>query len=184
MIRAATILGGSASKEADKAIDALATAAPYELGATTAWSFALYPVYLRAEAHLAVHQGAAAAVEFQKILDHSGAVANDPIGALGHLGLGRAYAMEAGSAAVSAAVAGASRSRKEEQGRGHEPVLSEAKDAHGTPGETPAGRGGLPALQRARTAYQDFFALWKDADPDIPILQQAKAEYAGLQDRI
>jgi hypothetical protein len=33
----------------------------------------------------------------------------------------------------------------------------------------------------ARTAYQDFLALWKDADPDIPILQQAKAEYAKLQ---
>jgi serine/threonine protein kinase/tetratricopeptide (TPR) repeat protein len=33
----------------------------------------------------------------------------------------------------------------------------------------------------ARTAYQDFFALWKDADPDIPVLKQAKAEYARLQ---
>jgi eukaryotic-like serine/threonine-protein kinase len=33
----------------------------------------------------------------------------------------------------------------------------------------------------ARTSYQDFFALWKDADPDIPILKQAKAEYAKLQ---
>jgi eukaryotic-like serine/threonine-protein kinase len=38
--------------------------------------------------------------------------------------------------------------------------------------------GDLPG---ARTAYQDFFALWKDADPDIPILKQAKAEYAKLQ---
>jgi tetratricopeptide (TPR) repeat protein len=35
--------------------------------------------------------------------------------------------------------------------------------------------------QGARTAYQDFFALWKDADPDIPILKQAKAGYAKLQ---
>jgi eukaryotic-like serine/threonine-protein kinase len=34
---------------------------------------------------------------------------------------------------------------------------------------------------KARTAYQDFLALWKDADPDIPILKQAKAEYAKLQ---
>jgi eukaryotic-like serine/threonine-protein kinase len=34
---------------------------------------------------------------------------------------------------------------------------------------------------KARTAYRDFFALWKDADPDIPILKQAKAEYAKLQ---
>jgi eukaryotic-like serine/threonine-protein kinase len=33
----------------------------------------------------------------------------------------------------------------------------------------------------ARTAYQDFFALWKDADPDVPILKEAKAEYAKLQ---
>ena len=35
--------------------------------------------------------------------------------------------------------------------------------------------------QKARTAYQDFLTLWKDADPDVPILQQAKAEYAKLQ---
>ena len=34
---------------------------------------------------------------------------------------------------------------------------------------------------KARTSYQDFFALWKDADPDIPILKQAKSEYAKLQ---
>jgi hypothetical protein len=34
---------------------------------------------------------------------------------------------------------------------------------------------------KAKTGYQDFFALWKDADPDIPILKQAKAEYAKLQ---
>jgi serine/threonine protein kinase/tetratricopeptide (TPR) repeat protein len=33
---------------------------------------------------------------------------------------------------------------------------------------------------KARTAYQDFLALWKDADPDIPILKQAKSEYASL----
>jgi tetratricopeptide (TPR) repeat protein len=33
----------------------------------------------------------------------------------------------------------------------------------------------------ARIAYQDFLALWRDADPDIPILKQAKAEYAKLQ---
>ena len=34
---------------------------------------------------------------------------------------------------------------------------------------------------KAKAAYQDFFTLWKDADPDIPILKQAKAEYAKLQ---
>jgi hypothetical protein len=34
---------------------------------------------------------------------------------------------------------------------------------------------------QSRLAYQDFFALWKDGDPDIPILKEAKAEYAKLQ---
>jgi len=34
---------------------------------------------------------------------------------------------------------------------------------------------------KARTSYQDFFSLWKDADPDVPVLKQAKAEYAKLQ---
>jgi hypothetical protein len=34
---------------------------------------------------------------------------------------------------------------------------------------------------KARTAYQDFFAAWKDADPDLPVLKEAKAEYAKLQ---
>jgi eukaryotic-like serine/threonine-protein kinase len=34
---------------------------------------------------------------------------------------------------------------------------------------------------KARAAYQDFFALWKDADPDVPILKEARAEYAKLQ---
>jgi len=38
-----------------------------------------------------------------------------------------------------------------------------------------------PKGAKARTAYHDFLGLWKDADPDIPILQQAKAEYARLQ---
>ena len=47
------------------------------------------------------------------------------------------------------------------------------------------GLGRASVLQgdtaKARTAYQDFLALWKDADPDIPILKQAKAEYAKLE---
>jgi tetratricopeptide (TPR) repeat protein len=34
---------------------------------------------------------------------------------------------------------------------------------------------------KAKSAYQDFIAAWKDADPDVPILKQAKAEYAKLQ---
>jgi hypothetical protein len=37
------------------------------------------------------------------------------------------------------------------------------------------------AKAKAKTAYQDFLTLWKDADPDIPILKQANAEYAKLQ---
>jgi eukaryotic-like serine/threonine-protein kinase len=36
-------------------------------------------------------------------------------------------------------------------------------------------------LAKAKTAYQDFFAVWKDADPDLPTLTRAKAEYAKLQ---
>ena len=47
------------------------------------------------------------------------------------------------------------------------------------------GLGRAYALQgdtaKARAAYQDFFALWKDADPDIPVLLAAKAEYAKLR---
>jgi hypothetical protein len=34
---------------------------------------------------------------------------------------------------------------------------------------------------KAKAAYKDFLTLWKDADPDIPILKEAKAEYAKLQ---
>jgi hypothetical protein len=46
------------------------------------------------------------------------------------------------------------------------------------------GRRVVPShtgLVKARSAYQDFFALWKHADPDIPILRQAKAEYSKLR---
>jgi hypothetical protein len=35
-------------------------------------------------------------------------------------------------------------------------------------------------VSAARAAYQNFFALWKDADPDIPIVKEAKVEYAKL----
>jgi len=130
MIRIAIALK---SNESGKAVEALAPSAPYELGHTnSAVTFALYPVYFRGEAYLAAKQGAAAAAEFQKILDHPGVVGNEPIGALAHLGLGRAYAL--------------------------------------------AGDN-----EKAKTAYQDFLALWKNADTDVPILKQAKAEYAKLK---
>jgi eukaryotic-like serine/threonine-protein kinase len=118
-----------------EALHALEVASPYELGMPAAGFYnwpSLYPVYVRGEAYLAAHQGREAAAEFQKILDHRGIVVNEPIGALAHLQLGRAYALQ-------------------------EDVV------------------------KARAAYQDFLTLWKDADPDIPVLKQAKAEYAKLQ---
>jgi hypothetical protein len=46
---------------------------------------------------------------------------------------------------------------------------------------TSEGADGDAARVRALAAYKDFLALWKDADPDIPLLKQAKAEYAKLQ---
>jgi serine/threonine protein kinase/tetratricopeptide (TPR) repeat protein len=129
------IHGGIAIRGGDgaRAISALAASAPYELAeGNAAFTFALYPVYLRGTAYLAAKQGTAAATEFQKILDRSGVVENEPIGSLAHLGLARAYMLEGDTA-------------------------------------------------KARIAYQDFLALWKDADPDVPILRQAKTEYAKLQ---
>ena len=39
----------------------------------------------------------------------------------------------------------------------------------------------LGDMAKARTAYQDFLAMWKDAEPDVPVLREAKAEYAKLQ---
>jgi hypothetical protein len=112
-----------------KATDLLQTAVPNELGqprsAVNGFFGALYPIYVRGQASLAARQGAEAAVEFQKILDHPGAVVSDPVRTLARLQLGRAYL-----------------------------------------------RSGDKA--RARVAYQDFLNLWKDADTDIPILQQAR----------
>jgi serine/threonine protein kinase/tetratricopeptide (TPR) repeat protein len=121
---------------ASEAIAMLEAALPYELGVSTSgifsWPAALYPVYMRGEAYLAAHKGGEAAAEFQKILDHRGIVGNDSIGALAHLQIGRAYAMQGDTA-------------------------------------------------KARAAYQDFLTLWKDADPDIPILMATKSEYAKLK---
>ena len=65
----------------------------------------MYPVYVRGEAYLAAHRGREAAAEFQKILDHRGIVLNEPIGALAHLQLGRAYAILGDSAKARAAYA-------------------------------------------------------------------------------
>jgi hypothetical protein len=49
----------------------------------------------------------------------------------------------------------------------------QASTAHGTDAEN--------ARVRARAAYKDFLTVWKDADPDIPVIKEAKAEYAKLQ---
>jgi predicted Zn-dependent protease len=119
---------------ASEAVEILKNVTPYELGQTTASTYgwnALYPVFVRGEAYQAAHQGGEAAAEFQKILDHRGVVINEPIGALAHLGLARAYGLQ---------------------------------------GDT----------VKAKAAYQEFLTLWKDADPDIPILKQANAEFAKL----
>jgi len=113
----------------------------------------LYPVYTRGEAYLAARQGSAAAGEFQKILRHAGIVQNCATAALERLGLARAYALEAGV------------------GAGLVPV-------QGHPQGAPLQQD---ARAKARAAYQDFLTLWKDADADTPILKQAKAEYAKLQ---
>jgi eukaryotic-like serine/threonine-protein kinase len=118
-----------------EAIEDLRFASGYELATSSvlgAATPALITVYVRGQAYLAAHQGPAAVGEFQKILDHPSVVQNSPVGALAHLGLGRAYALQ---------------------------------------GDT----------VKARAAYRDFLALWKDADPDIPVLKQAKAEYAKLE---
>jgi tetratricopeptide (TPR) repeat protein len=118
-----------------KAIESLQVAVPYDPGTPSCGALGFfgtfYTIYVRGEAYLAAHQGAEAAAEFQKILDHRTIVISDPIGALAHLQLGRAL------------------------------VLSGDKI-------------------KAKAAYQDFFTLWKDADPDIPILKDAKTEFARL----
>ena len=80
---------------------------------------------------MTTHRYTEAAAEFQKILNHRGLVGLDPIGALAHLQLGRAFAL-------------------------------------------------LGDKAKAKSAYQDFLNLWKDADPEIPVLKQANAEYTNL----
>ncbi|HLY40190.1 MAG TPA: winged helix-turn-helix domain-containing protein [Terracidiphilus sp.] len=79
--------------DAAKAIEALQVAVPYELGVSHDLIGALYPIYVRGEAYLAARKGAEASVEFQKILDHREIAGSDPIGALAHLQLGRAFAV-------------------------------------------------------------------------------------------
>ena len=120
-------------KNPAKAVDLLRSAAPYELGTVIqSGGVSLVPVYVRGQAYLALHDGKAAAGEFQKFVDHRGIVSNFPLGALARLQLARACALQGDSA-------------------------------------------------KARNSYLEFLTFWKDADPDIPILKQAKAEYAKVQ---
>ncbi|MGA7274785.1 MAG: tetratricopeptide repeat protein, partial [Candidatus Udaeobacter sp.] len=91
--------------EPSAAINTLEIASPYELGVPNQAAFApaLYPVYVRGTAYLAEKNGAAAANEFQKILDHRGIVFNELIGALAHLGLARAYTLSGDTEKAKAA---------------------------------------------------------------------------------
>jgi len=125
-------------------LNTLQAASPVEFGSIQFLNnlSCLYPTYIRGEAYLANGQGTQSAAEFQKILDHSGIVWNCWTGALAHLEVARANALEA---------------------------------------RTSQGADADAARVRALAAYKDFLTLWKDADPDIPILNQAKAEYAKLQ---
>jgi eukaryotic-like serine/threonine-protein kinase len=126
------------------ALNRLQAASSLELGASLFLVnlSCVHPAYVRGEAHLAAGEGNPAAAEFQKNLDHSGIVWNCWTGALAHLGVARANALQA---------------------------------------RTSQGADADAARVRALAAYKDFLTLWKDADPDIPILKQAKAEYAKLQ---
>jgi len=97
-----SISGGNSSE----ALDSLRAATSYELGQTPYSAYGwtgLYPIFARGEAYLAAHQGGEAAAEFQKILDHRGIVLNEPIGALAHLQIGRAYVMQGDRAKAKAA---------------------------------------------------------------------------------
>jgi serine/threonine protein kinase/tetratricopeptide (TPR) repeat protein len=116
-----------------QAVVFLEATSPYELGQPPQFQLGtLYPVYIRGEAQLAAHNGAAASTEFQKYLDHPGITLNYPLASLARLGLARAYALQGDTA-------------------------------------------------KSRAAYNDFFTLWKDADPDIPIFVAAKPEFAKLK---
>jgi len=94
------------------ALDNLKTPSTLEFGAIqfVVNISCLYPTYIRGEAYLAAGNGSAAAREFQKILDHSGIVWNCWTGALAHLGVARANALEAKAAEGAEADAARARS--------------------------------------------------------------------------
>jgi tetratricopeptide (TPR) repeat protein len=127
-------------KSPASALNIRQAASPLELGQIVFVNnlSCLYPVYVRGQAYLASGEGSAASAEFQKVLDHSGIVWNCWTGALAHLGVARANALES---------------------------------------RTSRGADADAARVRALAAYKDFLALWKDADPDIPILKEARTEF-------
>jgi eukaryotic-like serine/threonine-protein kinase len=69
-------------------------------------------VYVRSQAYLATHQGAEAAREFQKIVDHRGITIGDAFGALAHLGLAREYVVSGDAAKLAAPTKTSSHSGK------------------------------------------------------------------------
>jgi tetratricopeptide (TPR) repeat protein len=143
---------------AHQAIEYLEPVRRYELATPSLpTNVLLYPIYLRGEAYLKAGLPGKAQTEFQKILDHPGLVGNYILGALAHLGMGRSYAMEAGIPIAS--VLGEP---------GAEQRLNRVVDRP-------------EALAKARSAYQGFFALWRNADAGIPILIRAQQEYRKLQ---
>ncbi len=85
-------------KDPNRAIELLQTSSEIELGENR-----MLPAYLRGEAYLMLHDGKHAAAEFQKYIDHRGGVRNAPWGALAHLGLARAYAMQGDTTKARAA---------------------------------------------------------------------------------
>jgi eukaryotic-like serine/threonine-protein kinase len=90
-------------KEPTRSIQLLQDASNIELGqVTSVVPIFLCPVYIRGEAYLMLHDGKAAAAEFQKFIDHRGVVLNFPWGAMARLGLARAYAMQGDSAKAKA----------------------------------------------------------------------------------
>jgi eukaryotic-like serine/threonine-protein kinase len=133
-------------KDPSRALNALQPASAIELGLVpfSNNTSCLYPAYVRGEAYLATAQGNAAAVEFRKILDHSGIVGTCWTGALARLGLARAESLQS---------------------------------------RTSQGADADAARVRALAAYKDFLTLWNDADPDVPLLKDAKTEYTRLQRR-
>lgn len=124
-----------AHRDTSTALERLLVALPYDRalpGTAFIANFGgLYPVYVRGEAYLDSGRGTEAAREFQKILDNRGVVFADPIDALAHWRVGKAFALSGDNT-------------------------------------------------KSRAAYQDFFSLWSHADDDLPVLRQAKAEYAAL----